>query len=286
MAPIAPELSRRAVLGGAALLVPQRAIAADLAAPALAIKVLEAKAGAKIGVAALDTGSGRSVLHRATEHFTMCSTFKLSLAAAILARADAGREHLDRLVTYDKPVLGVSPATTKNWPHGMTVAQLCEAAIICSDNTAANVLLAGLGGPAALTQFWRGIGDHATRLDDNEPALNVPDGTIRNTTTPTAMLNDLMLLLLGDVLAPASRTRLLNWLRANTTGAGRLRAGLPNNWQWGDKTGASAERFGLVNDIGIAVPPGRKPILMICYTSGGDEKTVPSVGRILADAFA
>jgi beta-lactamase class A len=280
MAPIAPEISRRAALGGAALLIAPAARAADGA-----IAELERKTGGRIGLVALDTGSGKTLFHREAERFVMCSTFKLSLAAAILARADKGAENLDRLVMYDKPVLGVSPATTKNWPRGMTIAALCEAAIIYSDNTAANVLLAQQGGPDAVTTFWRRLGDKTSRLDDNEPKLNIPDGA-RNTTTPLAMMTNLKRLLLGDVLTPASRTRLLTWLRANTTGATRLRAGLPPQWQWGDKTGASAERYGLVNDIGIAVPPGRKPILMICYTSGGDENTMPAVGRILADAFA
>ncbi len=146
MAPIAPEISRRAALCGAALLIAPAARAADGA-----IAELERKTGSRIGLAALDTGSGKTLFHREAERFVMCSTFKLSLAAAILSRAGKGAEKLDRLVMYDKPVLGVSPATARNWPNGMTVAALCEAAIIYSDNTAANVLLQALGGPGQVT---------------------------------------------------------------------------------------------------------------------------------------
>ncbi len=277
------EVDRRAVLAGSALLLPGRAFAVDLAAP---IRALEKRSGARIGVAALDTGNGRIVVNREAERFVMCSTFKLSLAAATLAKADKSAEKLDRLVRYGKEVpLGVSPATARNVDRGMTVAALCEAAVIYSDNGAANLLLAALGGPAAMTAFWRRIGDETTRLDDNEPQLNVPDGN-RNTTTPTAMLGNLRQLLLGDVLSAAARARLLGWMHANTTGAAMLRAGLPAAWQIGDKTGRGPDRAGLTNDIAIVTPPGRKPLLVTVYTEHGTTDIVASVGRILASAFA
>lgn len=274
-------ISRRTMLAGSTLLLSSFSHAAG--APFAA---LEKQSGARIGVAALDTGSGKRIAWRADERFLMCSTFKLSLAAAILAKVDKGGEQLDRLVHYsaDAPI-GVSPATRKNVARGMTIAELCEAAVIYSDNGAANTLLAALGGPPALTAYWRGLGDKLTRLDDIELKLNIPDGE-RNTTTPAAMLGHLKTLLLGQALSPASRARLLGWMRATTTGAGRLHAGLPPAWQWGDKTGTSEARYGLVNDIGIATPPGRSPILMVAYTERSSEKTVAAVGKILAGAFA
>lgn len=285
-------ISRRVALSGTALLVPRIAFAADPAAP---IRALEKSSGARIGLAVRDTGSGRSLFNRENERFQMCSSFKLSLAAAVLARADKGSEHLDRLVRYDKPVLGVSPATTRNWPHGMTIAQLCEAICIYSDNTAANVLLAEIGGPPALTAFWRGIGDATTRLDRIEPALNPPDGG-KDTTTPAAMLGTLKALLLGNALSPASRAQLLAWMHANTTGAQMLRAGLPSDWQVGDKTGHWMSSTDLdaaaVNDLAILTPPGRAPILAVALTRGGspDDDTrvrvLADIGRIIAAAFA
>jgi beta-lactamase class A len=289
MAPIAPEISRRAALGGAALLIAQAARAADGA-----IAELERKTGTRIGLAALDTGTGKTLFHRQTERFVMCSTFKLSLAAAILARADKGAEKLERLVMYDKPVLGVSPATTRNWPNGMTIAALCEAAIIYSDNTAANVLLQALGGPGQVTAFWRSLGDRVSRLDDIEPKLNVPDGA-RNTATPVAMLGNLKAMLLGEALTPKSRAQLLKWMQANTTGGAMLRAGLPTGWVVGDKTGrwnGSDPHAFATNDLAIIIPPSRKPILIVCYAQGGSTDAdaraavVASVGKIVATAFA
>jgi beta-lactamase class A len=272
-------ISRRSAMAGALLLPCVTAAAEEPFA------ALEKQSGARIGVAALDTGSGKRIAWRADERFVMCSTFKLSLAAAILAKVDRGAEQLDRLMHYGAEVpIGVSPATTRNIARGMTVGELCEAAVIYSDNGAANLLLEQLGGPAAMTRFWRSIGDTMTRLDDNEPKLNIPDG-VRNTTAPAAMLGNLKTLLLGEALSPASRARLLGWMRASTTGTNRLRAGLPPAWQWGDKTGTSNARYGLVNDIGIATPPGRSPILMVCYTERGSEKVLADVGAILAKAF-
>jgi beta-lactamase class A len=272
--------SRRSVIAGA-LALPCAASAAEQPFAAL-----EKQFDARIGVAALDTGTGKRIAWRADERFVMCSTFKLSLAAAILAKADRGDERLDRLVRYGADVpIGLSLFTSKNVARGMTIVELCEASVLVSDNGAANLLLDSLGGPEALTRFWRTIGDSITRLDDKELKLNIPNGE-RNTTTPAAMLGDLKTLLLGAALSPASRGRLLKWMRITTTGANRLHAGLPTAWQWGDKTGTSGEPYGLVNDIGIAVPPGRSPVLITAYTARGNEKSLAAIGNILAKAFA
>jgi beta-lactamase class A len=272
--------SRRSVITGA-LAFPFAASAAEEP-----LAALEKQSGARIGVAALDTGSGKQVNWRLTERFVMCSTFKLSLAAAVLAKADRGKAALDRLMRIGPDVpLSVSPATSKNVGRDMTIAQLCEAAVVYSDNGAANTLLKAIGGPEALTAYWRSIGDSFTRLDDNELKLNIPDGE-RNTTMPGAMLGNLVTLLLGEALSPASRNRLLGWMRASTTGVNRLRAGLPPDWRWGDKTGTNPPRYGAVNDIGIADPPGRKPILIAAYTEHASEKILADAGAILAKAFA
>lgn len=274
------KIPRRSVIAGA-LAFPFSAGAAENP-----FATLEKQSGARIGVAALDTGTGKQVNWRATERFVMCSTFKLSLAAAILTKVDKGGEQLDRLVHYGADVpIGLSPATSKNVARGMTIAELCAAAILYSDNGAANTLLAALGGPEAMTAYWRGLGDKFSRLDDNELKLNIPDGE-RNTTTPSATVGNLKTLFLGDALSAASRERLLGWMRASTTGVNRLRAGLPAAWQWADKTGTSAERYGLVNDIGITTPPGRKPILMVAYTEHGSERLLAEVAALLTKALA
>jgi len=206
----------------------------------------------------------------------MCSTVKMPLAAAILRRVDQGRERLDRRVTFGPEVLqGHSPITEKHVQDGMTIGQLCEATITLSDNAAANLLFEALGGPtggpASLTRFLRAIGDQTTRSDRMELELNrgVPNDP-RDTTTPTAIVGAWKSLLLEDALSPASRRQLQDWVIANKTGDLRLRAGLPRDWRVGDKTGNNGRD--IVNDIAIAWPPGRGPILLAVFHDRGHDR--------------
>lgn len=172
------------------------------------LMALEARSGRRLGVAALDTVTGRRVAHRAGERFAMCSTFKLALAGAVLASVDAGKESLDRRVAYTSAdLLSYAPVTREHAKEGsLTVGALCASAVEVSDNTAANLLLRTLGGPAGFTRFLRALGDDVTRLDRDEPTLNTNEpGDVRDTTTPDAMLATMKALLLGDALSPASR---------------------------------------------------------------------------------
>ena len=253
------------------------------------LAALERQHGGRLGVSILDTASGRRLAHRGDQRFLMCSTFKVLAVAAVLARVDRGRERLDRKVTYSADVvLSYAPVTREHVGRpGLSVAALCEAAITLSDNTAANLLLASLGGPKAVTTFLRGLGDPVTRLDRTEPTLNIAAaGDERDTTTPDAMIGTLRKLLLGDVLSAGSRQQLIDWMRACRTGDARLRAGLPMTWEIGDKTGSGSQ--GETNDVAILFPPGRKPLLVTAYYAGASadadtrDAVLAAVGRIAA----
>ncbi len=205
------------------------------------ITAIETRTGGRIGVAALDTSNSRRIDYRQDERFPMCSTFKFLAAAAVLKRVDEKKENLDQFVSYSaKDILEYAPVTKEHLKDGggMTLGGLCEAAIEQSDNTAGNLLLNAIGGPAGLTNFVRTLGDRVTRLDRIEPELNsaIP-GDERDTTTPAAMCTDTQRLLLGDALSEASRRRLEDWLQRNETGGLMIRAGIPKNWIIGDKTG-------------------------------------------------
>lgn len=233
------------------------------------INELERASGGRLGVAVLDTATGRRFAWRGDERFRMCSTIKMPLSAVILRRVDQGRERLDRRVTFGRDVLlGNSPIVEKHLEDGLTIGALCEATITWSDNAAANLLFDALGSPADLTRFLRAIGDQVTRSDRREPELNTgaPDDP-RDTTTPTAILATWKTLLLEDALSPASRKQLTDWVVANRTGDKRLRAGLPKSWRVGDKTGNNGRDT--TNDIAIAWPPGRKPLLIACFHDRG-----------------
>lgn len=235
------------------------------------LATLEGRFGGRIGVHALDTGTGATVSHRSAERFLLASTAKLPLAAAVLDRAATDPELLDRLVRYGpEALLEYAPVTTRNVATGMTVAELCDAALTVSDNTAANLLLDLLGGPAAVTAFVRGRGDATSRFDRTEPDLNVSTGPDdeRDTTTPAAIVGTIRTVTLGGGLQPAGRDRMTAWLVANTTGDATIRAGVPAGWVVGDKTGTGAQ--GERNDVGIVLPPDRAPLVLAVYTDPDD----------------
>jgi beta-lactamase class A len=286
------ECLRAALFAPARMLIGWRAGAAaqfDASAFAAPVGDLEQKSGGRLGVAYLDTATGERAGHRADERFPMCSTHKFLSAAAILSRVDRGQEHLERVVHFtEKDIPGYSPATQPRVGEpGMSVGELCEAAITLSDNTAANLLLASIGGPAGWTAYVRTLGDHVTRLDRNEPTLNEAlPGDPRDTTSPNAMVSDLRKVALGNALTPVLRDLLVTWLVECKTGGQRLRAGVPADWKEGDKTG-TGER-GTSNDVAIFWPPKRPPILVAAYLTGstlddaGREGILASVGKLIA----
>jgi beta-lactamase class A len=256
------------------------------------IAAIEARFCGRMGIAALDTGSGKRLDYRAEERFPMCSTFKFLAAAAVLKRVDEKQDQLDRFVSYDaKDILEYAPITKAHLKKGgMTLGALCEAAIEQSDNTAGNLLLDAIGGPPGVTNFARSLGDQITRLDRKEPDLNsaIP-GDERDTTTPGSMLADMTRILTDDVLSRSSRRQLEDWLQGNKTGAAMIRAGVPTNWIVGDKTGRGAN--GATNDIAILRPPDRAPVLLAIYSVGSTEPAndraaaIAEVAKIVAESL-
>ncbi|MCW4463745.1 class A beta-lactamase [Sphingomonas sp. BT-65] len=256
--------TRRDMIAGAAALAAFPATA--LAQKKSALERIREETGGRLGLAVYDSGTGRRFFDGAEARYAMCSTFKVPLAAAVLARADRGEIDLAREIRFSEAdVLSHAPVVKANLAKGaLPIETLLQAAVEVSDNSAANLVFGQISGPRGLTKFIRSTGDVITRSDRDEPTLNiVRNGEVRDTTTPQAMLWLLNALLLGETLSPASRTKLIGWMEASPTGKERLRAGLPKSWRVGDKTGTSGE--GYVNDVAIAVPPGRKPILITCY---------------------
>lgn len=242
---------------------------------------LENRFDARLGVYAVDSGTGQELSHRADERFPMCSTFKVLAAAAVLDRNPP--EHLDLRVRYRAAdIVPFSPITESHIDGGLTIRELCDAAIRYSDNTAGNLLLDELGGPGAVTAFARSLGDQVTRLDRREPELNsaVP-GDDRDTTSPRAIAADYRELVLGSRLDDMDRALLTSWLVGNTTGDTRIRAGLPADWRVGDKTGAG--RYGVVNDVAIAWPPSTAPIVLAAL-SARPTTDAPGANMLIAQA--
>jgi beta-lactamase class A len=285
-------LSRRAVLRivpAAALGTHSWAWSEPESSPHEQLAAIEMGIGGRLGVAAVNTGTRQRLDYRSSELFAMCSTFKFLLAGCILQRVDAGILHLKKLISYgEKDLLEYAPATRAHVKLGaMTVEDLCAAAVEVSDNTAANLLLAQIGGPEGLTKFIRSLGNQVTRLDRTEPDLNSAlPGDPRDTTSPAAMVESMRRLLTGDALSAASVVRLSIWMEQCSTGEHRLRAGVPADWRAGDKTG-TGER-GAIGDIGIFWPPAKAPILIAAYVMEGNataverEQAMAAVGHLAA----
>ncbi len=256
---------------------------------------LETRSGGKLGVAVLDCKDGMLVGRRLDERFTMCSTFKLSLVAAIFARVDAGGMALNASmpINKDDPV-GHSPVVRAKLDAGarsMTILDLCDAAQTQSDNGAANILLRKIGGPAALTTYWRTLGDTTSHLDHYEPALNTShDGDPLDTTSPAAIAQSMRTMLTGNALKPESRTRLIDLMSVTQTGLKRLRGGLPADWRAGDKTGTNpgdGSYAGKINDIAICWHPARpEPFILTAFLESavkGGERARPEDEAVLAE---
>lgn len=272
--------SRRTVLiGGGALAIFAGASCANTASVENEFAAIEAALGGRIGVAARDSASGRTLSWRADERFALCSTFKWALAAFILRDVEAGRLALETPVDISADdLVPYAPIVEKNIRDGaMSIAALCAAAVEVSDNAAANILLRFVGGPAGFTARLAALGDAVTRLDRWEPELNENrPGDPRDTTTPAAMRTLLETMLARGALGESAKEQLAAWMIAASTGRERLRAGLPNSWRVGDKTGTSGN--GAFNDVAFAFPPGAAPIFITCYINA------PSAAAAAANA--
>ncbi|MEU2514259.1 class A beta-lactamase [Streptomyces syringium] len=245
-------------------------------------KELERKFDARLGVYAVDTGTGREVAYNDGERFAHASTFKALAAGAVLRKYSLSG--MDRVVKYSKDdLVEYSPVTEKHVKTGMSLGELCDAAVRFSDNTAGNLLFDALGGPKALDAVLEEMGDHETRMERREPELNrwAPGGT-QDTSTPRALAKDLRAYVLGDVLGKSERDRLTKWLRTNTTGDALIRAGVPKGWVVGDKTGAG-QGYGTRNDIAVVWPPNSAPIV-VAIMSNRTKKDAPYDNKLIAEA--
>lgn len=255
-----------------------------------ALRRLERAHHARVGAFAHNTHTGATVAYRADTRVPLCSVFKTLAVGAVLRDLDHHGETLGRRIHYTRAdLIANSPVTAAHLATGMTVAELCAAAVQRSDNTAANLLLRELGGPTAVTDFARSLGDRATRLDRWEPDLNSAEPWRRtDTTTPAAIGRTFARLLVGDALTPADRARLTAWMKANETNTDRFRAGLPRDWTIADKTGTGS--YGTANDVGVAWTPDDTPIVLAVLTGSAeqaapsDDPLVAGVTRILARA--
>ena len=258
-------------------------VSADLAA-------LERELGVRVGVSALDTGTGQKVEHRADERFGFASTIKTFAVAELLRQIPPeGRDARVTWTAQDVEAAGHAPVTAEHVDNGLTLAELAEAAMRQSDNAATNLVLDAIGGPAELTAGLAELGDTTTVVTDREPELNdVVPGEPANTTTPAAFTATLATVLGPDVLSPEDRALLLDWMSGNATGDALVRGGAPDGWVVADKSGGAGPRR---NDVAVVTPPGRDPILLTVLTekddpdAGYEDEVVARAAEVVLAAF-
>ncbi|OMQ27090.1 class A beta-lactamase [Serratia oryzae] len=296
--PFSP-LRRKLLLAAAAIpaisaLTPLLAYAANtsLQQAQQQLAALEKASGGRLGVVAINTADGTTLQLNGGQRFPFCSTFKVIAASAILHHSLNNNGFMQQRIRYQKSdLVAYSPITEKHLDGGMTVAELCAAALQYSDNTAVNLLMKQLGGPAAITAYARSIGDSTFRLDRWETELNsaIP-GDERDTTTPAAMAASLQKLTLGNALPQAQREQLVAWMKGNTTGGKRIRAGVPAGAIVADKTGGGD--YGTTNDIGIVWRENRAPLAIVVYftqpqqDAKANNEVIAAAARIVSQAFA
>ncbi|MFY7070429.1 class A beta-lactamase [Nocardiopsis changdeensis] len=254
------------------------------------LTALEEEFDARLGVYAVDTGTGAEIAHRADERFAYASTHKALSAGALLERNTL--EEMERVVTYtEDDLVGWTPITEQHVDTGMTLLEVVDAAVRYSDNTAANLALEELGGPQGFEDALRGIGDEVIEAERWEPDLSeYTPGDVRDTSTPRAMATSLRAYTLGDVLPEDRREVLVDMLLRNTTGDATIRAGVPEGWTVGDKTGAASH--GTRNDIGLLWPrEGDEPIVVAVMSSREEEdaerrdELIAAAAGVVADAL-
>ncbi|WP_313432885.1 class A beta-lactamase [Siminovitchia terrae] len=230
---------------------------------------LENEFDARIGVYAIDTGTNQTIEYRPEERFAFASTYK-ALAAAILLQQNY-LEDLMEVITYtEDDLVSYSPITEKHVDTGMTLLELSEAAVRFSDNTAGNLLFEALGGPKGFEQALRQMGDNVTQADRFEPDLNeFTLGETRDTSTPRALATSLQAFGVSDLLSDDKRELFTNWLKGNATGDTLIRAGAPEGWEVGDKSGAGG--YGTRNDVAIVWSPNREPIVLAILSKKNTE---------------
>ncbi|MBD3729642.1 MAG: class A beta-lactamase [Sphingomonadales bacterium] len=285
-------IDRRSLIVGGAALAASACVPLDPSPTgrlAAKLRLIEVGSGGDLGVAFLNPAQRLALGHRQDEAFAMCSTFKTSLAALVLSLEQAGKLDLSQVIRWSEAdLLSYAPFAKERLASGASLRELARAAQVLSDNTAANLLLERVGGPAGVTAYWRSLGNAVSRLDRTEPQLNfVPPGEIRDTTSPAAMAGTLANILFGDALDSARQAELRGWMRETQTGLSRVRAGLPPDWEVGDKTGSSGDWPAMPyarGDIGYVVSPMGDPVLFAVYHRASRDN--PPKAEVVDAAFA
>jgi beta-lactamase class A len=252
------------------------------------VAALTANARGRIGVAAIDLSTGKTVSVLGNQRFPLASTSKVAIAATFLEGVDQGRWNLD-----DKFPLMLSPTR-----EGQSISgrQLIELAITRSSNTAADGLLKIVGGPKAVDNWVRRAGIADFSLDRYISTLVSDDGAIdpasqidnRDSATPLAMVSLIKGLYDGRWLSASSRDVLLGAMARCKTGPTRIKGQMPAGVTVAHKTGSL---YNTSSDIGIVTGPDGHAIALAIYVTGGKNdrayrfEKISTIARAVYDGY-
>ena len=254
------------------------------------LHLIEQKYHIKAGIYAVDTNNERVIAHNEHEQFSFQSTCKFIGVAALLV-ANMQQPLLNKKISiHPQDLVYWHPISGKYLNQQVSLKKLAEGAVSYSDNTAINKIMLSLGGLKAINTFAHSIGNSSFNITHYEADLNSDARKKVDTTTPQEMAKSIQKILLGSLLDPHNKALLLRWMRNNTTGYQRIRAGVPLGWAVADKTGSGS--FGVANDIGIAWSPACKPVILSIFTKSEQKEAKPNdravaeITRVIFNEFA
>ena len=253
------------------------------------IKEVEQNLGAKVGVSIYSVSDGYLWHYNGDSRFPLMSTFKTLACAKLLHDVETAKLSIDRSVKIEEQdLIAWSPITEKLVGESFSLKQACTAAMVMSDNTAANIVLDGISGPSELTLFMKELGDEVTRLDRIEPHLNeARSGDERDTTTPNAIVKSLGKLLYGEKLSSGSKEQLIEWMAGNKVSDSLLRSVLPEGWSIADRSGAGG--FGSRGITAAIWSNEQQPLIVAIYltqTEASFDERNKAIAKIGREIFA
>jgi beta-lactamase class A len=226
----------------------------------------------------LDTNAYMDVKGNVT--VAAASTIKVPVLIAFFQDVDAGKIRLEELLTLRKELVGGGSGEMQYQSLGTQYSALETATkmITISDNTATNLLIARLGGIAALNQRFKSWGLTATIVNNLLPDLA---GT--NTTSPKELAILMARISQGELVSIRSRDRLLDIMR-KTYNDSLLPRGLEEGATIAHKTGDIGT---LVGDVGlIDLPNGKRYAAAVLVKCVFNDPIAPDLIRQISRATA
>lgn len=247
------------------------------------IEQIENEYNTKVGIYGINTENGKAYQHNADERFTFASTYK-AIASGILLNKVAPSELNKKVEINESEIVANSPVTEQYIGKIMSLKALIKASMLQSDNTANNKIMQELGGVNGLKHELVQLGDDVSEPQRLEPELNYFDPNSKaDTTTPRAAAQTLNSILTSNEMNESNLSLLKQTMIENKTGDTLIKAGMPNSYTVGDKSG-QALTYATRNDLAFIYPKGQdKPIILAIY-SKQDQKDAKPNDKVISDS--